>query len=77
MKHYTNDFMDEHPVGGCLGVIIVIALLIFAGPWVVMHAWNLIVAGMFAGPAITYWTAFWGTWAVHILFEKTISVKRD
>jgi len=73
MKNYIDDYTDDHPVGGCIGVIILIFLFIFAGPWVVMHAWNLIVAGMFAGPTMPYWTAFFGTWAVHILFAKTIS----
>ena len=77
MKHYTDNFINEHPVGGCLGVIVLIALAIFLGPWIVMHAWNLIVAGMFAGPLISYWTAFWGVLAVHILFEKTVNVNKN
>lgn len=63
-----SQFIDEHPVGGCLTVIIVLALAIFLGPWIVMHAWSLIAVGMFGAPAMSYWAAFFGTWACAILF---------
>lgn len=65
-----TDYTSEHPIGGCLGFIIVILLAIFLGPWVVMHAWTLIAVNMFGAPAMPYWTAFFGTWAVHILTQQ-------
>ena len=70
MKYHTNDFMDDHPIGGCLGIIILVALVIFLGPWVVMHAWTLIAVNMFGAPVMPYWTAFFGTWAAHILLSR-------
>lgn len=73
MKNYIDDYTDSHPIGGCLGLILVIALVVFAGPWIVMHAWSLIAVGMFGAPAMSYWTAFWGTMAFHILFARTSS----
>ena len=75
-NQYT-DFAEEHPVGGCLGLIVVILLAIFLGPWIVMHAWTLIAVDMFGAPAMSYWTAFFGTWAVHILTERIRSSKSD
>lgn len=54
-----------------IGILILIALVIFIGPWVVMTGWNMIAAGMFALPTMTYWPAFFGTWALHIIFERT------
>ena len=72
-----SQFIDEHPVGGCITVIIVLALAIFLGPWIVMHAWSLIAVGMFGAPAMSYWTAFWGTWAVHILTQQLRSKSDD
>ena len=70
-NHYTKD----HPVGGCFGLIIAMLLLIFFGPWIVMHAWQLIAVDMFGAPAMPYWAAFFGTWAVHILTENIRSDK--
>ena len=70
-KLYKNDLFDDHPVAGCFGFIVLLALVIFLGPWVVMHAWSLIAVGMFGLPAMPYWTAFWGTWAMHIIFSRT------
>ena len=65
-------------MGKAIGVIILIGLAIFLGPWVVMTGWNMIAAGMFALPTLTYWPAFFGTWAIHILFGGTrIGSKSD
>ena len=72
-----SQFIEEHPVGGCITVIIVLALAIFLGPWIVMHAWSLIAVGMFGAPAMPYWTAFFGTWAVHILTQQFRSSKSE
>lgn len=77
MKSYIDDYTDDHPIAGCFGVLVAIALAIFLGPWIVMHAWNLIVVGMFAGPVMSYWTAFWCTLAVRVLFYGFSSKSND
>lgn len=56
--------------GTLFAALVLIALIIFAGPAIVMTGWNMIVAGMFGGPTISYWAAFWGTWAFHIITER-------
>lgn len=70
MKNYIDDYTDDHPIAGCLGFLVLIAIILFLGPWVVMHAWSLIAVGMFGAPAMSYWTAFFGIWAVHILLSR-------
>ena len=65
-KHNDND--NDGCAMTIFGILLMIGIGVFLGPWIVMHAWNLIVAGMFAGPTIGYWAAFWGTLAVHCLF---------
>ena len=75
MKKYQ--FIDDHPVGGCITIIIVLVLAIFLGPWIVMHAWTLIAVNMFGAPAMSYWTAFFGTWAVHVLTQQFRSNKSE
>lgn len=72
-----TDYTSDHPVGGCLGLIVAILLVIFLGPWIVMHAWYLIAVCMFGLPAMPYWTAFFGTWAVHILLQQVHSKSDD
>lgn len=74
MKKYQ--FIDEHPTAGCLTAIVLVALAIFFGPWIVMHAWTLIAVNMFGAPAMSYWTAFFGTWAAHIIFSR-MDVRKD
>lgn len=76
-KVNPHQYIEDHPVGGCLGLIIVIALVVFLGPWVVMHAWTLIAVNMFGAPAMSYWTAFFGTWAIHILTEQFRNKSND
>jgi len=60
-----------------LGLLILIAAIIFIGPWVVMTAWSMIAVDMFGLPALSYWAAFMGTWAVHIIFERMGSKRSD
>jgi len=63
--------------GTAIGALILIVLVIFGGPWVVMHAWTLIAVNMFGAPVMSYWTAFWGTLAMHIIFDLNVNVNRD
>ncbi len=48
-------------------------LIIFGGPWVVMHAWELIAVNMFGAPELSYCAAFFGTWAMHIIFNLRVN----
>lgn len=63
---------------GSTGMIVAATLLvvawIFIAPAIVAHAWALFAVGMFGAPAISYWTSFWATWAIHILFGATAKV---
>lgn len=68
---------DNMGCGTAVAVLILIALIIFGGPWVVMHAWTLIAVNMFGAPAMSYWTAFFGTWAIHVLTENFRIQKSD
>jgi len=56
-------------MGKIIGIVILVGLAIFIGPWIVMTGWNMIVAEMFGLPTLTYWPAFFGTLAMHILFS--------
>lgn len=69
---YTDD--DNF---SCFGIILLIALLVFAGPLIVMFGWNAMAAGMFALPTMPYWTAFWVTNACQILFGAKNVMRRD
>jgi len=71
------DTDDLSPGASCFAVIVAIAIALFLGPWVVMHAWYLIAVCMFGLPAMPYWTAFFGTWAVHILFQQFHAKSND
>ena len=63
--------MSNHSVGMILGAAVLVIAWIFIAPVIVAHAWAVFAVGMFGAPAITYWTSFWVTWAIHILFGGT------
>lgn len=52
---------------------LVILAVIFGAPWIVQIAWGMIAVGMFGAPALSYWAAFMGTWALHIIFRANVS----
>ena len=57
-------------MGKIIGIVILVGLAIFIGPWIVMTGWNMIAAEMFGLPTLSYWPAFFGTLAMHILFSS-------
>lgn len=57
--------------GMLAATIVLVIAWIFLAPVIVAHAWALFAVGMFGAPAISYGTAFWVTWAIHILFGGT------
>ena len=57
-----------------LGLIVLV--VIFGAPWIVQIAWTAIAVQMFRAPALSYWAAFMGTWAMHIIFDLNVNVRR-
>lgn len=64
--HYRD---SELGCGTVILLMLLIAAIIFCAPLVVMKAWELIAVVMFKAPAMSYWAAFFGTWAMHIIFR--------
>lgn len=73
-RPWDNDMSSG---ASCFALIVAIIIAIFLGPWIVMHAWYLIAVCMFGAPAMPYWTAFFGTWAIHVLTQQLRSTKSD
>ena len=66
--------MDKNDVGfigGCLTLIVVVALQLFIPPLIVRHAWDLIAVQRFSLPAFTYWEVFWASLAIQLLFKSS------
>lgn len=62
---------------GCATVVamlIVLALVLFAGPWVVMMGYNAIKLD-FNLPTLNYWQFFWATNALQVIFKSSASIK--
>ena len=64
----------SNALGVLIALIIYLAWL-FIAPFIVVHAWTLIAVGMFGAPALTYWPAFWGMWALSVIFRRTRDYK--
>lgn len=64
--HYKN---SDVGCGTIILLVLLIVAIIFCAPLVVMKAWELIAVVMFKAPAMSYWAAFFGTWAMHIIFR--------
>ena len=65
---------------GCLIIVLCILGLIalaFISPAITMWLWNWVAVKVFAAPVIGYWDAVGITWLCHILFGRTVTVKRD
>ena len=61
--------MKSKIISGLTVIVLCIAWL-FIAPLVVTHAWALIAVNMFGAPVLTYWPAFWGMWALSIIFNR-------
>lgn len=59
-----------------VGVFLLMIAWVFIAPAIVAHAWALFAVGMFGAPAISYWTSFWVTWAIHILFNMRVNTTK-
>ena len=63
---------------GCATVIaalVVLALVIFAGPWVVQMGYNAVKLD-FNLPDLNYWQFFWATNALQVIFKTSTSVNK-
>lgn len=65
--------------GGCgtlIAVLLLIALLVFAGPWVVMMGYNSVKLP-FNLPDLQYWDFFWVTNALLVIFKTSVSTSKN
>jgi hypothetical protein len=65
--------------GGCgtlIAVLLLIALLVFAGPWVVMMGYNSVKLP-FNLPDLQYWDFFWVTNALQVIFKTSVSTSKN
>jgi hypothetical protein len=75
-----SSWKRSHDSVGCatiIGIILLVAALIFLGPVITMWLWNWIAVDLFTLPVIGYWEAWGLTWLCHILFGHTVTVKKD
>lgn len=61
--------MKSKIISGLTVIVLYIAWL-FIMPLIVTHAWALIAVNMFGAPVLTYWPAFWGMWALSVIFNR-------
>jgi hypothetical protein len=63
---------------GCAPLILVligIALLLFANPWIVMMGYNCVKLP-FNLPDLQYWDFFWVTNALQVIFKTNIEIDK-
>jgi len=54
-----------------IGVLVLLALLIFLGPLVVMIGWNCAREAWPMLPVLSYWQVFWMTNGLSLIFKTT------
>ena len=64
-------------MGKFIGMSILILAIVFLTPWIVQITWGMIAVNMFGAPVMSYWAAFFGTWAMHILFRQMSYKNKD
>lgn len=67
--------VSNYKNSGCATAIlalIALALVIFAGPWVVQMGYNAVKLD-FNLPDLTYWQFFWATNALQVIFKTNIA----
>ena len=62
--------MNKNKIFVKVFIVVFFIAWVFLAPLVVMHAWTLIAVNMFGAPVLTYWPAFWGMWALSIIFNR-------
>lgn len=58
-----------------IAALIVLALVIFAGPWVVQMGYNAVKLD-FNLPDLNYWQFFWATNALQVIFKTSTTVNK-
>ena len=68
-------YNDNSGCGVLILALVGIALLLFAGPWVVMMGYNSVKLP-FNLPDLQYWDFFWVTNALQVIFKTNIEVNK-
>ena len=68
-------YNDNSGCGALILILVGIALLLFAGPWVVMMGYDC-VKSPFNLPDLQYWDFFWVTNALQVIFKTNIEVNK-
>lgn len=71
---YNSYDNDNTGCATAIAVLVVLALVIFAGPWVVQMGYNAVKLD-FNLPDLNYWQFFWATNALQVIFKSNISSK--
>ena len=60
-----------------IGLVVLIIILIFAGPWFVLMGWNAARELWPTLPQATYWQAFWISNAISVMFKARLITNRS
>jgi H+/Cl- antiporter ClcA len=66
-------YNDNNGCATVIAVLVVVALVIFLGPWVVQMGYNAVKLD-FNLPDLNYWQFFWATNALQVIFKTSSSV---
>lgn len=66
-------YNDNSGCATVVAVLVVVALVIFLGPWVVQMGYNAVKLD-FNLPDLNYWQFFWVTNALQVIFKTSSSV---
>lgn len=70
---YNSYDNDNTGCATAIVVLVVLALVVFAGPWVVQMGYNAVKLDLNL-PDLNYWQFFWATNALQVLFKTSASV---
>ena len=69
-------YNDNAGCGTLIAALLLIALLVFAGPWVVLMGYNRVTLP-FNLPDLQYWDFFWVTNALQVIFKTSVSTNKN
>ena len=72
---YNSYNSDNSGCATVIAALIVLALVIFAGPWVVQMGYNAVKLD-FNLPDLNYWQFFWVTNALQVIFKTSTTVNK-
>lgn len=72
---YNSYDNDNSGCATVIAMLVVLALVIFVGPWVVQMGYNAVKLD-FNLPDLTYWQFFWATNALQVIFKTSTTVNK-